>query len=197
MDIQPKDSSGKLKANDVPDEFSTELATNIMVKDGQTIVIGGLFRDVVTTSRNQVPLLGDLPLVGALLRGTNDSNQREEVIVMLTPHIVTEPEETHADARVEDISRKRFGAKDAMQWAGRARLAEDRYAKAAKYYIEGDNEAALREVKSALELRPTYLEALRLKERIIGETDPDKAAKMQRNVLKTVEQEETEKWLRR
>jgi len=107
MDIQPKDSSGTLKANNIPDEFSTELATNIMVKDGQTIVIGGLFRDVVVTSRSQIPLLGDLPLIGALFRGTSDSTTRQEVIVLLTPHIIEEPGETNSDARVDDIRRKR------------------------------------------------------------------------------------------
>jgi len=79
MDIQPKDSSGTLKANNIPDEFSTELATNIIVKDGQTIVIGGLFRDVIVASRTQIPLLGDLPFIGALFRKTTDRVERQEV----------------------------------------------------------------------------------------------------------------------
>jgi len=48
-----------------------------------------------------------------------------------------------------------------------------------------------------LELRPTYLEAIRLKERIISETDPEQAAMMERNVLADVEKEATDKWLRR
>ena len=103
MDIQPKDSSGTLKSNGIPDESSTELATNIIVKDGQTIVIGGLFRDVVSTSRNQIPLLGDIPLIGALFRSTTDTSRREEVIVLLTPHIIKESEETNSAARMEDI----------------------------------------------------------------------------------------------
>ncbi len=197
MDIQPKDSSGTLKLNNIPDESSTELATNIIVKDGQTIVIGGLFRDVVITSRSQIPLLGDLPLVGALFRSTNDRSQRQEVIVLLTPHIIEEAEETNGEARMEDIKRKRVGAKDELQWAGKARLAEDRYAKASSYYIEGNYEAAMKELKVSLELRPAYLEALRLKEKIISETDPNSVSKLERNVLDTVEQEDTEKWRRR
>ena len=73
MDIHPKDSSGNLNAEGVPNENSTELSTNIMVKDGQTIVIGGLFRDVTNTTRQQIPLLGDLPLVGAMFRKNSDS----------------------------------------------------------------------------------------------------------------------------
>ena len=197
MDIHPKDSSGTLKANDIPDEFSTELATNVMVKDGQTIVIGGLFRDVVVTSRSQIPLLGDLPLIGGLFRGTNDSTTRQEVIVLLTPHIIDEPEETNSDARMDDVRRKRFGARDELQWAGRARLVEDRYAEAARFYVEGDTEAAMKELAFVLELRPSYLEAIRLKERIIAETTPDEVHMIERIMLDSIEREDSDKWQRR
>jgi len=183
MDIHPKDSSGTLKANDIPDEFSTELATNVMVRSGQTIVIGGLFRDVVVTSRSQIPLLGDLPLVGAIFRGTSDQTTRQEVIVLLTPHIIDEPEETNSEARIDDVRRKRYGARDELQWAGRARLVEDRYAKAARHYVEGDTEAAMKELTIILEVRPTYLEAIRLKEKIIAETAPDEVDMIERIML--------------
>ena len=197
MDIHPKDSSGTLKANDIPDEFSTELATNVMVKSGQTIVIGGLFRDVVVTSRKQIPLLGDLPLVGGLFRGTSDQTTRQEVIILLTPHIIEEPEQTNSEARIDDVRRKRFGARDELQWAGRARLVEDRYAEAARYYVEGDTEAAIKELTFVLEVRPTYLEAIRLKERIIAETTPDEVDMIERIMLDNVEREDSDKWQRR
>jgi type IV pilus secretin PilQ/predicted competence protein len=197
MDIHPKDSSGTLKANNIPDEQSTELATNIMVKDGQTIVIGGLFRDVIVTSRSQIPLLGDLPLIGAFFRKTTDSVQRQEVIVLLTPHIIDDAEDTQSVARVDDIRRKRFGAKNELQWAGKARLAEDRYIMAAKFYVDGDIEAAMNALNYVLELRPSYLEAIRLKERIIGETRPDELDSIERIMLGDVEREDSAKWQRR
>ncbi len=197
MDIYPKDSSGELDDEGIPTETTAELTTNIMVKDGETIVIGGLFRDAIVTTRSQVPLLGDLPFVGVLFRGTRDSNKRQEVIVMLTPHIINEPEETLGKARAADISRKRSGAKEGLQWTGRARLAEDYYENAASSYVEGDNEAAMREINLALELRPTYLEAIRLKEKIIGEIAPDEVSAIERNVRDAVEREDTKMWLRR
>jgi len=200
MDIHPKDSSATLRtlgSTTVPDETSAELVTNIIVKDGETIVIGGLFRDKVTANRTQIPILGDLPIVGAAFRGTADQNEREEVIVLLTPHIIEEPSQTEGQTRADDIARKRFGAKDALQWTGRARLAEDRYINAVKHYIEGNNEAAMRQINSALELRPAYLEAIRLKERIIGETDPERAAKMERIILSDIDKKEASKWRRR
>jgi type IV pilus assembly protein PilQ len=197
MDIYPKDSSAEIDNDGVPQETTAELSTNILVKDGETIVIGGLFRDVVVTSRSQIPLLGDLPLIGTFFRSTSDSTRREEVIVLLTPHIIEEPEETNSASRVDDVRRKRFGAKEELQWAGKARLVEDRYAKAAKYYVEGDTEAALKELKYVLELRPSYLEAIRLKERIIAETNPDELDMIERILLDNVEREESDKWLRR
>ena len=196
MDIHPKDSDGSV-TGDLPTETSTEVATNIMVKDGQTIIIGGLFRDTVDTTRNQVPLLGNLPIVGAAFRSTVDKVKREEVIVMLTPHIIEESAQTEGQARAEDIQRKRFGAKDSLQGIGRARLAEDHYAKAAQSFVEGDNESAMKQLDIALTLRPTYLEALRLKEKIIRQTDPEEAKKLERVVLEALDRKEAPNWQRR
>ncbi len=196
MDIYPKDSSGELDAEGIPTETTAELVTNIMVKDGQTIVIGGLFRDSVTTSRSQVPLVGDIPYVGAAFRGTDDSVVRQEIIVMLTPHIISEPEETDGEARAADIMRKRYGARMSLQGISRARLAEDHYANAVEHYADGNSVAALCEVDEALAFRPTYLEALRLKERIIAEVSPDEVSQIERIMLGVIEQEEAAQWRR-
>ena len=197
MDIYPKDSSAEIDNDGVPQETTTELSTNIIVKDGETIVIGGLFRDVVVTSRSQIPLLGDLPLIGWLFRSTSDSTRREEVIILLTTHIIEDPSELEGEARADDVRRKRFGAKEELQWMGKARLVEDRYAKAARYYVEGDTEAAMKELEYVLELRPSYLEAIRLKEKIIAETNPDELDMIERILLGDIEREDSDKWLRR
>jgi type II secretory pathway component GspD/PulD (secretin) len=197
MDIHPKDSDGSLKANAIPDETSAELVTNIIVKDGQTVVIGGLFRDTISAKRTQIPLLGDIPIVGVLFRGTADQVKREEVIVLLTPHIIEEPGETEGQARADDIGRKRTGAKDAMLGIGKGRLAEDFYVRAARCYMAGDTESAMKELGIALMLRPTFLEALRLKERIITEVTPDEAGRLERILTDAMDRQEASKWLRR
>jgi type IV pilus assembly protein PilQ len=169
MDIYPEDSTAVLNViTQVPDKTTTELQTNILVKDGETIVIGGLFRNVVITTRSQVPLLGDIPFLGALFRGTSDLTQREEVIVLLTPHIIEEPGETGGDQAQADIARKQDGVREGLQWIGRRRLAEDSYERALEYYKAADYEKALSEVDTSLSLRPTYLEAIQLKEKIIA-----------------------------
>lgn len=196
MDIHPKDSSGNLNEDKIPNEDSTELATNVMIKDGQTVVIGGLFRDVVTTTKKQIPLLGDLPLVGGLFRGTSDSTTRQEVIVLLTPHILETPEEMPGAERAEDVSRKRAGAQEELHWANSSRWAYEHYTKAARYYIEGKEQMAMEQVEKALNLRPSYLEAMRLKERILRDIDPEKAAKINRKILQQIE-ENVDMWLRR
>jgi len=197
MDIHPKDSSGTLKANNIPDESSTELATNVVVKDGETIVIGGLFRDVVSTSRKQVPVLGDIPLVGGAFRSTADTVQRQEVIVLLTPHIIEKPSDTKPNARIKDIRLKREGAEEELQIISRAKQADEHYAQAAKLYLDGDKDQALKEVDEAVRIRPTYLEALRLKERIIRETNPNAETSIQSIILQNVEKKDAERWLNR
>jgi type IV pilus assembly protein PilQ len=196
MDIYPKDSDGTLKENNIPDETSTELRTNVVVKDGQTVVIGGLFRDNVTTSKSQVPVLGDLPLVGALFRGKKDTTGREEVIIILTPHIITDPAQTHPDKRLADIQLKREGAKSSLEAIDSAKIAEVAYAKAAKCYLEGDTGKALCNLKIALWARPTYLEALRLRERIIAETDPEQFKQLDRIAEQEVGKQDLENWSR-
>jgi len=197
MDIHPKDSDGIVKDNGIPDETTTELTTNVIVKDGETVVIGGLFRDSVTTSRSQVPLLGSVPIMGVLFRGTKDTVVREEVIVMLTPHIIREPAETRPEDRADDVRMKREAVKDSLQIVDRARIAEETYAKAAKSYLEGDLEAAMSNLKLSLQMRPTYLEALRLRERIIAETDPEQFKRLDSIAVEKVDEQEAENWLRR
>ena len=197
MDIYPKDSDGVIKLNGTPDETTTELRTNIIVKDGETVVIGGLFRDVVTTTKSQVPLLGNLPLLGAAFRGTKDTVGREEVIIMLTPHIIEEPSETGGDDRADDIRMKMDAAKHSLQAIDRARIAEDAYARGARYYLEGDIDSAVYNIKVALMMRPTYLEARRLQERIIAETNPEELKRIDSIVEQAIEQQEAANWQRR
>ncbi len=197
MQLHPKDSSGVLNDQGVPNETSAELSTNIMVKDGQTIVVGGLFRDVVSSTKSQVPLLGDIPVLGEFFKSTTDNTIRQEVIILLTTHIIDTPAELEGDKRAADVERKRLAARDGLHFLGVARLAEDSYSKAVTLYSGGDAQAALCELNWTLHLRPTYFEALRLRERIILETSDDSAQAIERVMLGAIEREESQNWLRR
>ncbi len=182
MDIFPKDSTGNLNEDGIPEETSTELATNIIVKDGQTVVIGGLFRDQVTTTRQQIPVLGSLPILGALFRSSKDATQREEMVILLTPHIIDAPEQIHEPEASEEVARKHQAAKDAMQPFGRVKRALQCYERACQSYVLGELDTAMDQVAQALKLRPNYSEATRLKEKILVQSDIQAFERLPRNV---------------
>jgi general secretion pathway protein D len=62
--------------------------TTVVVADQQTVVIGGLMRDEYVTSRDKIPVLGDLPLLGALFRTTNTVKRKSNLLLVLTPHVI-------------------------------------------------------------------------------------------------------------
>ena len=61
---------------------------SIRLRDGQTLILSGIIQDADRTTISKIPILGDLPLIGSLFRSTNRQNQRNEVIVLLTPQIM-------------------------------------------------------------------------------------------------------------
>jgi type II secretory pathway component GspD/PulD (secretin) len=195
MDIHPKDSTGNLNVQGVPDETSAELRTNIIVKDGETIVIGGMFRDEITNTRSQVPLLGSLPIVGEAFKGVNDNVVRKEVIVLLTPHIITDPFELDGDDRMDDIGLYRLGTRDRLSWFGTTRLADDSYARAVDAYTVGDLDTAMEELSRSLHLRPNFLEAMRLRERICRAQSSDNMT-MEYIMIRALEKEDAQNWMR-
>jgi len=88
MVISPKVSDGTV-VNDVPDENTTETMNEVMVKDGQTFVIGGLTKEKEVETNYGVPFLMDIPLIGGLFRKTVTSKEKTELLVFVTPHIIT------------------------------------------------------------------------------------------------------------
>jgi type IV pilus assembly protein PilQ len=70
--------------------LSTEEAkTSVMIKDGDTLVIGGLIKDKVTDIKKKIPFLGDIPLLGLAFRKTEKTIAKTDLIIFLTPHIIT------------------------------------------------------------------------------------------------------------
>ncbi len=66
--------------------------SEVLLKDGQVVIIGGLRRKEITEQSNQIPILGDIPLIGLLFKYTNTVVYNTELIVFLSPHIYTETE---------------------------------------------------------------------------------------------------------
>lgn len=68
-----------------------ELSSGLVrLRDGQTLILSGIIQDQERTTVSKVPILGDIPLLGALFRSTDKTSERAEVIVLLTPEIVEE-----------------------------------------------------------------------------------------------------------
>jgi len=85
-----------------------QTGTTVRVKDGETVMIGGLTQYQTEDRVTRIPVLGELPLIGGLFRSRNRSTVRSELVVFLTPHILT-PECRLADAEQERSLRERFG----------------------------------------------------------------------------------------
>ncbi|MEL6310863.1 MAG: hypothetical protein AAFQ17_00620, partial [Pseudomonadota bacterium] len=98
LELKPQVSTAEIRtvtdsggaAVTIPDELTNELVTNVMVRDGQTVVLGGLFREATTATRRQVPFLGDIPILGAPFRGHDDATERQEIVFLIKPTIVND-----------------------------------------------------------------------------------------------------------
>lgn len=66
---------------------------NVRIKDGETLIIGGMLRDSETKQVQKIPVLGDLPYIGAIFRSTSTEKTKEEMIIMITPKIITDNED--------------------------------------------------------------------------------------------------------
>jgi type IV pilus assembly protein PilQ len=172
MEVHPEDSAGEVKANGLPSKSTTEVTSNIMVKDGHTVVIGGLFRESSTSNRSQIPFFGNLPLVGAAFRKQTDRTVREEVIVLLTPHVVKD-DAAYSQLSAEQLKMGealRVGVRKGMMPWGRERLAQMWYDAALKEMEKKnpDRKLAKWHLDSATNLNPKFSEAMLLKQQLTG-----------------------------
>ena len=78
--------SGEVK---LPKFTTRNLNTNIIVQNGDTIVLGGLIKESKTNTRTKVPFLGDLPIIGSLFRKDSDSTRRKNLLIFVTASILS------------------------------------------------------------------------------------------------------------
>ena len=79
--------------DNIPQTATREAETIVNVKDGETLVLGGLIRDEYRKTVTAIPLLSQLPIVGELFKSRSTSKKRSDVIVTITPRIVKDPSE--------------------------------------------------------------------------------------------------------
>jgi tetratricopeptide (TPR) repeat protein len=153
-----------------------------------------LFKDKIESGTTQVPILGSIPLLGMLFRQKTDTVARSEIVVFLTPHIMDKPNSAAGSMALADASRSNDAAWKGVTLLSRAKDAEAFYTRGSRLYLEGDREGAMIEVRKALHLRPTYLQAIRLKERILSEIDPEKMQRIDRVVREEMDWQEQASW---
>jgi type IV pilus assembly protein PilQ len=89
-----KDSVGQLvqtsSGNSVPSIDTRTITTQVLVNDGQTVVLGGILETEKIDTTTKVPLLGDIPVLGHLFKVTSKSDNKDELLVFVTPKILHE-----------------------------------------------------------------------------------------------------------
>jgi general secretion pathway protein D len=100
--------------SETPTTAQRKAKTTISIMTGTTVVIGGLMRDDKETIQKKVPLLGDLPLVGVLFRANKDRIQKTNLLLFITPHVLTDRDSLNAMTerkKQEQTSSESAGAK--------------------------------------------------------------------------------------
>ena len=155
----------------IPDETTNELTANVMVRDGQTIVLGGLFRERTQYTRRQVPWIADLPFIGAPFRGREDVTDRAEIIFMITPTIVNDQiVNEHAERAKSLIDSAVAGTREGLLPFSRDKQASRLRVEAQQYAAEGRTKKALYCVRRSLSLNPNQAQARLLLERLTTNT---------------------------
>ena len=90
--VVAKDSIGDYTAATLLSHRNLDLK-NIRIKDGETLVIAGMISEEETKTIGKFPVLGDLPVIGTLFRSTTSEKKKNEMVIMLTPKIVTDTED--------------------------------------------------------------------------------------------------------
>lgn len=90
LDVHPEVSTGTVSDDGIPSQSTTEVTTTMLVDSGQAVFIGGLIRRTAEATREGVPVLGSLPLLGRLFSNRASNVITTELVVLITPYIIGE-----------------------------------------------------------------------------------------------------------
>jgi general secretion pathway protein D len=95
-----------------PSIFERAVTTEVLAQSGQTVMLAGLMSENTTRTKTKVPFLGDFPLIGALFRGEKDSTSKTELIIMITPRVIDQPEQWQSIRQKLDSGMKHLKLQD-------------------------------------------------------------------------------------
>jgi type IV pilus assembly protein PilQ len=156
----------------IPDELTNELTTNVRVRDGQTLVMGGLFRESTRVTQRQVPWLGDIPIVGAAFTGQDDTVDRDEIIFLITPSIVHDESLWEiGDAGLAYTDAVRVGARAGLLPFSREQVTSNYNQRAMNAFRAGDLNVALHWSNKSLGLNKDQTQMIRLRQELTGKRE--------------------------
>lgn len=100
-EVSDKEGVVTFEGADVPILTTKEAEAKVMIKDGETLVIGGLMKDKVVDTKRKIPLLGDLPIVGLLFSKREKEVEKRNLLIFITPTIIKPGESLNRDLRKE------------------------------------------------------------------------------------------------
>jgi len=149
----------------IPNQTTQELRTNVRVKSGQTIVLGGLFREDAVTTNRQIPVLGDI--APGAFSGQADRTVRQEVIFLVTPTIVQDPKsDLDGDKALKVIDAVQTGARAGLLPFSHAQIGGHYQLQALDAWRAGDRERAGLYADQALRVAPNSPSMIQLREDI-------------------------------
>ncbi|MBL4582072.1 MAG: type IV pilus secretin PilQ [Gammaproteobacteria bacterium] len=90
MELDIRQDSVAAGSGAIPAINTNQVITSALVSDGETIVLGGVFREESTTTETKTPILGDLPYIGRMFKRVAHASRRTELLIFITPKIITE-----------------------------------------------------------------------------------------------------------
>jgi type IV pilus assembly protein PilQ len=180
LELKPRVSEGVIRtatdatgaAVTIPDEITQEITTNVIVPDGSTVVLGGLFKETTKLNRSQVPVLGDIPILGLAFQGHDDSTDRAEIIFMIKPTVVHDKMlAEQGDRAIASAENVRTGSRQGLLPFSRERQTAQLNLEAERLAAEGKTDEAMWKLRRSIELNPVQPDAIRLKEKIQGSRD--------------------------
>ncbi|MCO4798735.1 MAG: type IV pilus secretin PilQ family protein [Colwelliaceae bacterium] len=88
--VVTQDTVSDVQSGSAPAIDTQRIGTQVLVNNGETIVLGGIYQQAIISSVSKVPVLGDIPYFGWMFRNSNNFNEKKELLIFVTPRIVTE-----------------------------------------------------------------------------------------------------------
>ena len=172
MELAPSITSAEYKnvtfqgqQTQIPNQNTQELRTNVRVRSGQTIVLGGLFREETSNTNRQIPFLGDV--VPGAFSGQADKTFKQEVLFLVTPIVVEDPKSsTDGDHALKVIDAVQAGARAGLLPFSHAQIAGNYQLHALDAWRSGDRTKAALYADQALRVDPKSPTMIQLREDI-------------------------------